>query len=149
MEDRQDTSDIASNELSIQEQKQKYLEEWRTKRLAELKAECVRALMCQTTWSEEEAIKHLEENKYNVLACVRIFMGMPPVREESKSSSNSYSSVNQGIYSEIRLMMDEASRKYEEKKRREEKLQDLQLRRQALLQAQNEQQIKKESTDAD
>ena len=130
-----DQSSEASVTTLTPEDKARRLEEWRTKRLAELKAECVRALMCQTTWTEEEATKQLEEQKYNVLACVRIFMGMPPDRKESTSCS-SYASTNQGIYSEIRLMMDEASRKYEQKKRREEKLQEIQMRRQAILEAQ-------------
>jgi len=130
-----DQSSEASVTTLTPEDKARRLEEWRTKRLAELKAECVRALMCQTTWTEEEATKQLEEQKYNVLACVRIFMGMPPDRKESISNST-YASTNQGIYSEIRLMMDEASRKYEQKKRREEKLQEIQMRRQAILEAQ-------------
>jgi len=130
-----DQSSEASVTTLTPEDKARRLEEWRTKRLAELKAECVRALMCQTTWTEEEATKQLEEQKYNVLACVRIFMGMPPDRKESTSCS-SYASTNQGIYSEIRLMMDEASRKYDQKKRREEKLQEIQMRRQAILEAQ-------------
>lgn len=121
-----------------QDEKVKRFEEWRTQRLAILKAECVRALMGQTTWSEEEAIEHLEEQKYNVEACVRVFMGMPPVKENPKAN-NSYSSVNQGIFSEIRSLMDEASRKYEMKKRREEKLQELQMQRQAIMDAHREQ----------
>lgn len=120
------------------EEKAKRYEEWRAKRLADLKAECVRALMGQTTWTEEEAVKHLEEHKYNVLACVRVFMGMPPIKEKP-SSNNTYSSVNQGIYSEIRSLMDEASRNYEMKKKREERLQELQMQRQAILEARQEQ----------
>lgn len=115
------------------EEKAKRYEEWKERRLAELRAECVRVVMSQTTWTEEEAIAQLEQQKYNVQACVRIFMGMPPQKEKTSS----YSSTNQGIYSEIRTLMDEASRKYEMKKRQEERIQELQLQRQALLEARN------------
>jgi len=127
------------------EEKAKRYEEWRASRLASLKAECVRALMGQTTWTEEEAVLQLEEHKYNVLACVRVFMGMPPIRENPCSTST-YSSVNQGIYSEIRTLMDEASRNYEMKKRREEKLQEIQMQRQAILEARQAQLKQSEET---
>lgn len=127
------------------EEKANQYQEWQTKRLESLKAECVRALMGQTTWTEDEAIQQLEEHKYNVLACVRVFMGMPPIREKSNSSI-SYSSVNQGIYSEIRSLMDEASRNYEMKKKREEKLHELQMQRQAILEARQKQLRQEEDT---
>jgi len=117
------------------EEKAKRYEEWKIRRLSELKAECVRVVMSQTTWTEEEAISQLEEQRYNVQACVRIFMGMPPQKEKSSS----YSSANQGIFSEIRTLMDEAARKYEMKKRQEERIQELQLKRQSLLETNNSQ----------
>jgi hypothetical protein len=130
------------------EEKARRFEEWKEKRLAELKAECVRVVMSQTTWTEDEAVRQLEEHKYNVMTCVRVFMGLPPMKETTKVS-DSYTSINQGIYSEIRSLMDEASRKYELKKRREEQIQELQMRRQRIMEEQaGEQQEPSETDDA-
>lgn len=89
-----------------------------------MKTHCVEVLMSQTTWSEEEARAKLEENEYNVQACVRIFMGMPPKKDIETSTSITSKTVNQHIYGNIRSMMDEASKRYEKRKIMEQRIQE-------------------------
>lgn len=95
-----------------------------------MKEHCVDVLMGQTTWDRERATSELEANGYNVQACVRIFMGLPPNKDESSATATSRvqqekrkMTTNQAIYGSIRGMMDEASRRYEKKKEMEDKLQ--------------------------
>ncbi len=87
--------------------------------VAQMKDHYVEVLTNQTTWSEEEAREKLEANGYNVQLCVRLFMGLPPTAE---ASSVKPKTVNQGIYSHIRGMMDDASQRYERKKAMEAKI---------------------------
>lgn len=123
--------------VNDEEKKQriKKIQEARQAKINAIKKDCLTVLMSQTTLSEEEAVKLLEENSYNVQACVRIFMGLPPYKEKKTT----YSSVNQGIFSEIRTRMDEAAHRYTMKKRYEERVQQIQEQRQAILQARAQQ----------
>lgn len=90
-----------------------------------MKSHCVDVLMSQTTWSEEEARAKLEENEYNVQSCVRIFMGMPAKKDVTSSNSSiTPKTVNQHIYGNIRNMMDDASKRYEQRKLMEQRIQD-------------------------
>lgn len=89
-----------------------------------MKSHCVDVLMSQTTWSEEEARAKLEENEYNVQSCVRIFMGMPAKKDVTSSQNITTKTVNQHIYGNIRNMMDDASKRYEQRKLMEQRIQD-------------------------
>jgi hypothetical protein len=98
------------------EQMKKQKEEYEKK----MKEHYVEVLMNQTTLTNEEAKELLEKNNYNVMDCVRIFMG---INKKEKTKQESKFTVNQGIYNHIRGMMDEASQRYEKQKEMEEKLQ--------------------------
>ena len=87
--------------------------------LEKMKNHYVEVLMNQTTWSKDQAREKLEANGYNVQKCVRLFMGLSPTAE---TSSVKPKTVNQGIYSHIRGMMDDASRRYERKKAMETRI---------------------------
>lgn len=117
----------AEKAAEMERRKAEYLKK-REEAIEKVKAQCLDVLLKQTTWTEEEALEKLEENNYNVKACVRIFMGLPPMKEVS----DTHSSLNQGIFSEIRGMMDEASERHERKKRYEEQM----AIKQAQMQAQ-------------
>ena len=98
------------------EQMKKQKEEYEKK----MKEHYVEVLMNQTTLTNEEAKELLEKNNYNVMDCVRIFMG---INKKDKPKPEPKFTVNQGIYNHIRGMMDEASQRYEKQKEMEEKLQ--------------------------
>ena len=117
----------AEKAAEMERRKAEYMKK-REEAIEKVKAQCLDVLLKQTTWTEEEALEKLEANKYNVKACVRIFMGLPPLKEVS----DTHSSLNQGIFSEIRGMMDEASERHERKKRYEEQM----AIKQAQMQAQ-------------
>jgi hypothetical protein len=87
-----------------------------------MKEHYLEVLKGQTTWTEEEAKQKLEENNYNVQACIRTFMGLSAERPDMSSASKN-TTINQSIYSNIRGMMDNASYRYEKKKEMEAKLQ--------------------------
>lgn len=101
--------------------------EARARHIERIKEQCVKVVVSQTTWSEDEARTQLEANNYNVKACIRIFMGMPPVKAGEKEPV----SVNQGIFTEIRTLMDTASAAYERKKQYQERLAIMQQQMQA------------------
>lgn len=105
--------------------------------ISKMKEHYLEVLRSQTTWTDEEAKQKLEENNYNVQACIRIFMGLPAERPNMSCSSNN-TSINQGIYSNIRGMMDHAAYRYEKKKEMEAKIQ-------AMRDAYSEKQIASES----
>jgi hypothetical protein len=94
----------------------------REKHIQRIKEHYVEVLMSQTTWSEEEAKQQLEENNFNVMECVRKFMGIPN-KKANEDESQTRTTINQGIYKNIRSMMDEASYRYEKRKEMEERLQ--------------------------
>lgn len=103
-----------------------YQEQLRIKKeehIAKTKEHYIEVLQGQTTWSYEEAKTKLEENNYNVQACVRIFMGLPALKENNNTSNKNNTTINQSIYTQIRGVMDNASHRYEKKKQMEEKMQ--------------------------
>ena len=93
-------------------------------RIKRIKEHYVEVLMSQTTWTEEEAKQHLEENNYNVMDCVRKFMKIPN-KKANEDETQTKTTINQGIYKNIRSMMDEASYRYEKRKEMEERLQTI------------------------
>lgn len=102
-----------------------YQEQLRIKKeehIAKTKEHYIEVLQGQTTWSYEDAKTQLEENNYNVQACVRIFMGLPALKDKHDVSKNN-TTINQSIYTQIRGVMDNASIRYEKKKQMEEKMQ--------------------------
>ena len=98
--------------LSREEQKKIYLRD---------------VVMRQTEYTEEQALKKLQEFNFDVMAVVRDYMGInikniePPVK-----------SVNQQIYGEIRNMMDNAASNYRIKKEMDEKQELIMAQRQAI-----------------
>jgi hypothetical protein len=66
----------------------------------------IEVIMRQTDYSEEKAIEKLKEHN-NVLTIVREYMGVKPT-----PPSLVVKSVNQLIYGEIRIMMDDAAKRY-------------------------------------
>jgi hypothetical protein len=56
------------------------------------------------------------------MECVRKFMGIPN-KKANEDESQTRTTINQGIYKNIRSMMDEASYRYEKRKEMEERLQ--------------------------
>ncbi len=65
----------------------------------------------QTDYTEEKTIEKLAEHKNNVLEVVREYMGI--VKKQAEDTTKS---ANQQIYSEIRNLMDDASKAYSAKK---------------------------------
>ena len=73
-------------------------------------------VMRQTEYTEEQAMKKLQEFKFDVVAVIRDYMGII-----TKKIDAPVKSVNQQIYGEIRNMMDDAAHKYRVKKELDEK----------------------------
>lgn len=125
-EETQTTETVSVNE-DIQKRREEWVkrqEELRLKKeeqIVKMKEHYVEVLQGQTTLSEDEAKKMLEENNYNVQACIRIFMGLPAERPNMSCASSS-KTINQGIYNNIRGLMDEAAYRYEKKKEMETKI---------------------------
>jgi len=69
----------------------------------------------QTNYSDEEALQKLEEHHNDVQAVVREYLtGSAAVKVQSEGSVRS---VNQLIYKEIRTMMDDAAKTYNDSKK--------------------------------
>ena len=87
----------------------------------------------QTSYSEEEARRHLELFDFNYLKVIREFLGL----SNSKSNDEIITSTNQAIYKEIRGCMDNAAKRYRNKKeweeRQEQILQELKLQEENKL----------------
>ena len=87
----------------------------------------------QTSYSEEEARRHLELFDFNYLKVIREFLGL----SNSKSKDEIITSTNQAIYKEIRGCMDNAAKRYRNKKeceeRQEQILQELKLQEENKL----------------
>ena len=87
----------------------------------------------QTSYSEEEARRHLELFDFNYLKVIREFLGL----SNSKSNDEIITSTNQAIYKEIRSCMDNAAKRYRNKKeweeRQEQILQELKLQEENKL----------------
>lgn len=103
----------SSNEERIQKQREEQI------RLT--KERFVRVLMKQTEYNEEQARESLEKNNYNVPESIREYMGYKKEKKEYKPKT-----INQGIFKEIRDVMDDASMRYERKKEYNKRVQMLQ-----------------------
>ena len=80
--------------------------------MTDLNEEHINMIMRQTDYTRETAQQKLQEHNNNMIDVIREYMA-PPVKATAPSSSKS---VNQQIYKEIRGMMDDAARNYENKK---------------------------------
>lgn len=82
----------------------------------DVQSEKIRLVMSQTNYSEDEAQKVLEENEWNCMKAIQIYMSPQAQKEEPKST-------NQMIFKEIRTLMDSASMNYYKQKEIDEYLQ--------------------------
>lgn len=71
----------------------------------------------QTNYSEAEARQHLELFDFNYIKVIREYMGL----SNNKSEERGLTSTNQAIYKEIRGCMDNAAKRYRNKKEWEER----------------------------
>jgi len=71
------------------------------------KEEIVEMVIRQTDMLRDEAVKLLEDNDYDYMKVIKIYMGI-----EEKKTCEKIVSVNQQIYKEIRGVMDQASAHY-------------------------------------
>ena len=70
----------------------------------------VKKVMSQTNYSEEEAREKLRLFNCDYMKVLKDYMGIPEKKEEPKIKS-----VNQEIYKQIRLKLDNSMREYREK----------------------------------
>ena len=76
------------------------------------KKQLINCILRQTNLNETDAEKLLQENNNDVLKAIKQHYGII----EKKESTQEKVSVNQQIYKEIRLFMDDASKTYRNKK---------------------------------
>ena len=74
--------------------------------------ELINCILRQTSLNENDAEKLLQENNDDVFKAIKQHYGII----EKKESTQEKVSVNQQIYKEIRFLMDDASKKYRNKK---------------------------------
>jgi hypothetical protein len=96
------------NKKEMEEKKEKYIELMK-EREKKIKNDIIDLVIRQTTYTREEAEEKLETNKYNFNLVIKNYMkeGVSENENKDKKSIN----VQQQIYTEIRTMMDSASRK--------------------------------------
>jgi hypothetical protein len=117
-------SDFSLNDVSFEclycYKKQKY-EEHKQIQLEKRKAELIKMVMRQTTYTEQQAKEKLEQFNYNFEAVLKDFMSPSKTTkgDEIRQSLNN-KTVNQRIYTEFRNMLD-SSAKIMEKRREFEK----------------------------
>jgi len=70
----------------------------------------VKSVLSQTNYTEDEARFHLQQHNGDYMKVIRIFMGLPEKQESIKMKS-----VNQEIFRQMRIRLDESSREYREK----------------------------------
>jgi hypothetical protein len=75
--------------------------------------ELIQLIMRQTTYTKEEAREKLADFQYDAILVIKDFMGIKP--KEEKPSSVHVKSLNQEIYKQIRIRMDESMKKFNEK----------------------------------
>lgn len=66
----------------------------------------------QTNYTREQIISKMEEHNGDVLSIIREYMGIKPKVQNNKINSNN---INQEIFRQIRLTLDEGMRQYREK----------------------------------
>ena len=69
----------------------------------------------QTNYTEEEAEQHLKDNEYNYVKVIKEYLNPNPVEKKKKVRS-----VNEKMMDEIRNFMDDANRKYIQRKEEQE-----------------------------
>ena len=69
----------------------------------------------QTNYSEEEAEQHLKDNDFNYVKVIKEYLNTNPVEKKKKVRS-----VNEKMMDEIRNFMDDANRKYIQRKEEQE-----------------------------
>jgi hypothetical protein len=69
-------------------------------------------IMKQTTYTEEEALKKLEEFNNDVIKVVRDFMG---INNNTNTNTKTIKSINQEIYKQIRTTLDSTMQSYRER----------------------------------
>lgn len=96
------------NKREMEEKKEKYIELMK-EREKKIKNDIIDLVLRQTTYTREEAEEKLEKNKYNFNLVIKNYMkeGVSENENKDKKSIN----VQKQIYTEIRTMMDSASRK--------------------------------------
>ena len=80
----------------------------------------VEIVVHQTTYTKKEAFEKLQENDWDKNKIIREFMGI------KESPKKEVTTINQGIFSEIRGFMDTAMQGYNERKEHAERLKTLQ-----------------------
>jgi hypothetical protein len=70
----------------------------------------IKFVTSQTNYTQDEAIMHLKQNNGDYIKVIRTFMGLP-----EKPKLMKIKSVNQEIFKQMRLKLDETSRLYREK----------------------------------
>jgi len=115
--------------------------------------EQINMIMRQTDYTKEISEEKLKEHNNDIMSVMREYMG--PSKISSKPASSKFS-VNQQIFKEIRGMMDDASKTYQNKKEGEEKIKmememkmkhEYDKRKSELLEKQNAESNKDENTD--
>ena len=114
--------------------------------------EQINMIMRQTDYTKEISEQKLKEHNNDIMSVMREYMG--PSKIGSKPASSKFS-VNQQIFKEIRGMMDDASKTYQNKKEEEEKIKmemkmkmkhEYDKRQSELLEKQNAESNKDENT---
>ena len=114
--------------------------------------EQINMIMRQTDYTKEISEQKLKEHNNDIMSVMREYMG--PSKIGSKPASSKFS-VNQQIFKEIRGMMDDASKTYQNKKENEEKIKmememkmkhEYDKRKSELLEKQNAESNKDENT---
>jgi hypothetical protein len=84
--------------------------------MIEINEEHISMIMRQTDYTRETAQQKLQEHKNNLMSVVREYMAPASSVLTSGLTPGPKKSVNQQIYKEIRGLMDDAARNYENKK---------------------------------
>lgn len=75
-----------------------------------------RDMICrQTDYSVEVAEQKLKEHQYDEVQVIREYMGLPPLKKETKSNVISKTGIQQEIFRQIRHQLDSNMREYHER----------------------------------
>jgi hypothetical protein len=112
------------------------------------KKELAHIVTRQTTYTYEEAREKLENSNFDPNIVIREYMGIKPKKETSDKETTS-TTVNQGIYSQIRGLMDDAATSFRRRQEIAEAKQKYIEQYQLYKQKQQEQQEQQKSTNED
>ena len=86
--------------------------------------ELAKFVMCQTNYTEEEALLKLKLEEYNYMKVIRDYMNPNKEKEKNNTTKKSIKkSINQRMMGEIRKFMDDGMKQYERRKQINEYLQ--------------------------